>query len=107
MGENPKAVDTVGVSVNGVRYSAVCICGLLTGLAGTCLTIGQLNMFMDNISAGRGFIALAARYFWEMESKRCSVCFRYFAFADALQLRLQSLGFQIPYQFLVMLPYVC
>lgn len=106
VGENPKAVDTVGVSVNGVRYSAVCICGLLTGLAGTCLTIGQLNMFMDNISAGRGFIALAAVIFGKWNPKGVLFASVIFAFADALQLRLQSLGFQIPYQFLVMLPYV-
>lgn len=99
-------MDTVGVSVNGVRYSAVCICGLLTGLAGTCLTIGQLNMFMDNISAGRGFIALAAVIFGKWNPKGVLFASVIFAFADALQLRLQSLGFQIPYQFLVMLPYV-
>lgn len=106
VGENPRAADTMGVSVFGVRYIAVCICGLLTGLAGACLTVGQLNMFMDNISAGRGFIALAAVIFGKWDPKGVFAASAIFAFADALQLRLQSLGFQIPYQFLVMLPYV-
>lgn len=63
-------------------------------------------MFMDNISAGRGFIALAAVIFGKWNPKGVLFASVIFAFADALQLRLQSLGFQIPYQFLVMLPYV-
>lgn len=106
VGEHPKAAETVGVSVARIRYRAICICGLLSGIAGTYLSIGQLNMFMDNISAGRGFIALAAVIFGKWNPFGVMGAAFLFAFSDALQLRLQSIGFDIPYQFLVMLPYV-
>lgn len=106
VGEHPKATETVGVSVRKIRYRAICICGVLSGLAGAYLSIGQLNMFMDGISAGRGFIALAAVIFGKWDPVGVMGAAFLFAFADALQLRLQSIGFAIPYQFLVMLPYV-
>lgn len=106
VGEHPRAADTVGVSVTKIRYSALCICGVLSGLAGTFLSLGQLNMFMDNMSSGRGFIALAAVIFGKWDPLGVVGASVIFALADALQLRLQSLGFAIPYQFLVMLPYV-
>lgn len=106
VGEYPKAAETVGVSVAKIRYRAICICGVLSGIAGTYLSIGQLNMFMDGISAGRGFIALAAVIFGKWNPVGVMGAAFLFAFADALQLRLQSIGFDIPYQFLVMLPYV-
>ena len=63
VGENPAAVDTAGISVRGLRYGAVVICGVLVGLAGVYLVLSQEAYFQPHMSAGRGFIALAALVF--------------------------------------------
>lgn len=106
VGEHPRAAESVGINVQAVRYACVILNGALAGLAGTYISLGQLNMFMDNISAGRGFMALATVIFGKWNPYLVLAGTLLFGFADALQLRLQSIGVHIPYQFLVMAPYV-
>ena len=70
------------------------------------MTLAQLNMFTENMTAGRGFIALAAVIFGRWHPVGAMIATLLFGTADALQLRLQALGVQVPYQFLLMLPYL-
>ena len=106
VGEHPKAADSLGINVNGTRYLALAISGGMAGLGGAYLSIAYMNKYLDNMVAGRGFIVLAAVIFGKWKPQGILGAVLLFGFADALQLRLQALGFQIPYQFLVMLPYV-
>lgn len=106
VGEYPLAADTVGVHVIGMRYACVLIGGLFSGLGGAFMTLAQLNMFTENMTAGRGFIALAAVIFGKWHPVGAMLATLLFGIADALQLRLQALGADVPYQFLLMLPYL-
>jgi simple sugar transport system permease protein len=106
VGEHPLAAETVGVSVAGIRYFTVLLCGFLTGMAGTFLSLGLLNIFLDNMTAGRGWIALAVVILGRWSPFGILGAALFFGFADAIQLRLQALGFNVPYQFLLMIPYV-
>jgi simple sugar transport system permease protein len=104
-GEMPAAVDASGISVEKVRYGAAIIAGGFAGLAGAALSVGQLSQFSDNLTAGRGFFALAVVLLGRWEPVKVMGATFLFAFAEALALRLQfNLG--IPHQFLKMLPFV-
>ncbi len=105
-GEHPRAVDTAGISVRLVRMVAVTFSGALAGLGGAFLCVGQLSAFTEGLVAGRGFIALAAVIFGRWDPLRAALACLMFGLADALQLRLQGLGVPIPYEFLLMFPYV-
>jgi ABC-type uncharacterized transport system permease subunit len=105
-GELPAAVDTAGVNVIGIRYASILICGALAGLGGAALSIGQLNQFTDNLTAGRGYIALAVVLLGRWQPTKVLAGALMFAAADALQLRLQVLGFVIPKEVLGMIPYL-
>ncbi len=106
VGEYPLAADTMGIYVSRTRYICVIIGGLFAGLGGAFMTLAQLNMFTENLTAGRGFIALAAVIFGRWHPVGALIATLLFGVADALQLRLQALGVNVPYQFLLMLPYV-
>jgi ABC-type uncharacterized transport system permease subunit len=109
VGENPKAVDTAGVSVVKLRYSAVLITGLLCGLAGAYFSIAQGSGFGNNMTAGKGFIALAALIFAKWRPVPAMFTCLLFGFLDALQIRLQGAqlgGIEIPVQAIQALPYV-
>lgn len=106
VGENPKAADTLGVNVVLIRYGCVIFSGMMAGLGGSFLSLGQFNMFVDNMVAGRGYIAVAAVIFGKYRPGGILVAALLFGVADALQVRLQAMGADIPYQFLLMLPYV-
>jgi general nucleoside transport system permease protein len=106
VGEYPLAADTVGIHVQGLRYVCVLIGGVFSGLGGAFMTLAQLNMFTENMTAGRGFIALAAVIFGKWHPAGAMLAALLFGTADALQLRLQGLGVNVPYQFLLMLPYL-
>ena len=106
VGENPKACDTVGINVYRVRYAAVLYSGLMAGFAGAFVSMGQLSFFSEGMVAGRGFMALAAVVFGNYTPVGVMLASLVFGAGDALQYRLQAMNTGIPYQFLVMLPYV-
>ena len=106
VGEHPKAADTVGVDVFKLRYLGVGLSGLLAGLGGAYLSIGQLNIFAEGMTNGRGFIALAAVIFGKWNPWGATAACLLFGFADAVQIALQNAGVEIPSDFLLMLPYV-
>ncbi|EPR7549467.1 ABC transporter permease [Vibrio fluvialis] len=109
VGESPSAVDTAGISVVGMRYSAMVICGLLVGLGGVYLSVGQTAQFIPNMSAGKGYMALAALIFGKWRPVTAMAACLLFGFLDALAIRLQgvSIGdFPIPVQAIEASPYI-
>ncbi len=110
VGENPAAVDTAGLSVEGLRYQAVMITGLLCGAAGAALSTGLGNGFIRDMSAGQGYLALAALIFGRWRPFTTLGACLLFGFVSALQGRLQGVDLPvlgtIPTQFTMMLPYV-
>ncbi|MGN6459566.1 MAG: ABC transporter permease [Pseudolabrys sp.] len=106
VGEYPNAADSVGINVFRIRYAAMIACGGLAGLGGVFLSIGQLNMFVESMTGGRGFIALAVVIFARWNPFGAILAAILFGIAEALQFRLQVLDVEIPFQFLAMLPYL-
>lgn len=109
VGENPAAVDTAGVSVVGLRYGAVMICGLLCGIAGAYLATALQAGFVKDMTAGRGFIALAALIFAKWRPWHAMGACLLFGLLQAIALRFQNIelgGIVIPVQAMDALPYV-
>jgi ABC-type uncharacterized transport system permease subunit len=106
VGEHPRAADTMGVNVYKMRYAGVLISGVLGGLAGASLSIGLLDIFTVNMSAGRGFIAISAMIFGKYTPFGAFFACLLFGFAQAFQINAQTLSVNIPNQFLLMLPYI-
>lgn len=109
VGENPAAVDTAGVSVVGLRYAAVAICGVLCGIAGAYLATALQAGFVKDMTAGRGFIALAALIFAKWRPWHAMYACLLFGFLQAVALRYQNIdigGFVIPVQVMDALPYI-
>ena len=110
VGENPAAVDTAGVSVKGLRFAAVAICGVLCGLAGAYLATALQAGFTKDMSAGRGYIALAALIFAKWKPWPALGATLLFGFLQALALRpdliQRTLGFSVQTQLLDALPYI-
>ena len=104
VGEHPEAATTVGVRVPRVRYAAVILSGALAALGGVYLALDQ-HQFTDQMTAGRGFIALAAIIFGRWDPVRAGIACLLFAAAEALQIQLQTVQ-AIPSQFVSMIPYV-
>jgi simple sugar transport system permease protein len=110
VGENPAAVDTAGISVTWLRYRAVIIAGILCGLAGSYLSIAQSAGFVVNMTAGKGFIALAALIFSKWRPwQALGACFL-FGLLDAVAIRLQGVSVpgigEVPVQLMQALPYI-
>jgi simple sugar transport system permease protein len=105
-GENPDAVTTAGLNVRLIRFVCVIVGGVFAGLGGAYMSLGQLDMFTENMIGGRGFIALAAVIFGKWNPFGVMAGTLVFGLADAAQLRLQALGFSVPNEFFLMLPYV-
>ncbi len=108
VGEHPRAADTLGINVFRVRYMNVILGGVVAGLAGAYFTLGSVGRFDKLMTSGRGFIALAAMIFGNWTPSGAFASSLIFGFADALQVKLQILIGQvnIPYEFLLMLPYI-
>jgi simple sugar transport system permease protein len=106
VGENPKALDTIGLSVSGLRYAATIAGGALMGLAGAYLPIAITGAYADGMIAGRGWIALMIVIFARWSPLGALAGALLFAYTEALQFRLALVAQHIPSQFLLMLPYV-
>jgi len=113
VGENPAMVDAAGVSVAGLRYSALLMNGVLCGLAGSYLTLAQNASFSPNMTAGRGYIALAALIFGKWKPVPTMLACLLFGFLDALAIRMQGVslpaalgGAEVPVQAIQALPYL-
>ncbi len=106
LGENPRVIDTKGLSVVTRQYAAV-ICGsMMTGLGGAFVTIGSTERFVPEITAGRGWLAIVIVIAGNWRPKWILVAALVFAFLEAFQLQVQAIGVQLPYQVLLALPYV-
>ncbi|MEI6363945.1 MAG: ABC transporter permease, partial [Actinomycetes bacterium] len=106
VGENPTAADSLGISVSKVRYLAVLYGGLVGGFAGAWFTIGTVGRFDQNMTAGRGFIGLAAMIFGGWNPIGAFFAALIFGFFDSLQQKFAVIGTMIPSEFLAMLPYL-
>jgi general nucleoside transport system permease protein len=105
-GENPAAAESAGINVWNIRLGAGIIGGAMAGVAGATLAIAQLGLYLDNMTAGRGFIALALVVFGGWNPWRIAGAALIFGGAEALQLRLQAIGVAIPHALLLAVPYV-
>ncbi|HET7095552.1 MAG TPA: ABC transporter permease [Thermomicrobiales bacterium] len=105
-GENPTAAESVGIDVPRYRYACVVAAGALAGLGGAYLSIGDLSQFTTNMTAGRGFIALAAVIFGNWTPLGALGGALLFGFAQALRYQVQALGWPIPQELIVSLPYI-
>lgn len=110
VGENPLAVDTAGISVTALRYQAMLISGALCGVAGTYLSVAASSGFVRDMTAGKGYLALAALIFGKWRPYPTLMACLLFAFTDALATRLQGVSLPlvgiVPVQFILALPYV-
>lgn len=106
VGENPDASTAAGVSVIKYRYIAVIIHGTFAGLAGSTLALAELGLFVANMTAGRGFIVLASHVVGRWNPISVALACLLFGTADAFALRVQLFRFGLPYQAIVVIPYI-
>ena len=106
VGEHPKAADTLGINVFRTRYMAVILGGMMAGFGGSYFTLGSVGRFDEVMTAGRGFIGLAAMIFGNWRPFGAFGAGLLFGFADMLASKLAILGIQIPSEFLLMAPYI-
>ena len=104
VGENPRAASSMGLRVHALKYSGVIICGILAGYGGAFLSLDQLNMFVRDMTAGRGYIAVAINILGRYNPLYIVPCALLFGFCDAVQIYLQGQG--VPSQLIQMLPYL-
>ncbi|MFO7782820.1 MAG: ABC transporter permease [Spirochaetia bacterium] len=105
-GEHPEAADTLGINVRFVKHFSVILGGALTGVGGAYLSLGHLSWFSMNMSAGRGYMALAANIFGQWNPIGGLGASFLFSFADAVQIRLQGVDMALPHNLIQMLPYL-
>jgi simple sugar transport system permease protein len=105
-GEYPKASEAAGFSVRKLRLGAGLFAGAFAGLAGAYLSVGIAGSFAENMTAGRGFIAIAMVTFGRWKPQLVVVAALLIGFVESLQFRLQTLGWQVPFQLLLALPYI-
>lgn len=105
VGENPEAADTAGIRVLAMRYKGVLISGMLAAIGGAYLSIGQSSLFTRNMTAGRGFIALAALIFGKWRPVQTMLACLLFGLAEAVSIQMQGVV-KIPVEFIQMVPYV-
>ena len=109
-GEHPEALDAAGIRVNRVRWAAVAVSGALAGMGGASLSVFLSSSWTRNMTAGRGFMALAALIFGKWRPVPTAIACLLFGFAEAVQIRLQGVVLwgqdPIPVQFIQILPYI-
>ena len=105
-GEHPEAADTVGISVRGIRWSAVLVGGLFAGVGGSFFTLASTGSFSKEFTVGNGFIALAALIMGRWHPVYATVMCLFFGFVTQMASQLQTLSTPMPSQFLLILPYV-
>ncbi|RZU64314.1 nucleoside ABC transporter membrane protein [Microterricola gilva] len=106
VGEHPKAADTVGIKVNATRFWNVALAGAIAGIGGSFFTLGSVGAFNKEMTAGAGFIALAAVIFGQWDPIKATLAALLFGFATNLQNVLGIIGSPVPSEFMLMLPYV-
>lgn len=106
VGEQPEAADAMGVDVARVRYAGVAVGGVLAGIGGTFLSTAYTSMWIENMTAGRGWIAVALVIFATWDPVRAVAGAYLFGGVNALQLNLQAAGTRLPIYLLLMAPYV-
>jgi simple sugar transport system permease protein len=106
IGEHPEAADTLGIRIKRIQYFCVILSGILAGLGGAYLSLGHLNSFSMNMSAGRGYMALAANIFGKWNPFGGFLASYLFAYTDAAQMRLQGLNIGIANELIRMFPYI-
>jgi simple sugar transport system permease protein len=106
VGEHPQAADSKGISVAGIRYSAVLAGGLYTGAGGAFMSLGYMNLFTGGMIAGRGYLAVSVVIFGGFKPVPAMWGALVFGISNALQMRLQALGINVANQFMLMLPYI-
>ena len=106
VGEHPRAADTAGIPVFPLQYLSVGICGALAGIGGAYLSLCQVSIFVKGMTAGRGFMAMAAMIFGKWTPWGAFGASLLFAFADALQISVQAAGLNLPADLLMCAPYV-
>ncbi|HEY2380079.1 MAG TPA: ABC transporter permease [Terriglobia bacterium] len=105
-GENPEAADTAGVSVIRIRYAGVLLSGALAAIGGAYLSIGQSSLFTRNMTAGRGFIALAALIFGKWRPFQTMLACLLFGFAEAASIQMQGVIPHVRVEYIQILPYI-
>nr|WP_312855122.1 ABC transporter permease [Agromyces agglutinans] len=106
VGEHPQAADTVGINVPRTRFWNVSLAGAIAGLGGAFFTLGAVGAFGKEMTAGAGFIALAAVIFGQWDPIKATLAALLFGFAQSLQGQLGVIGSPVPSEFMLMLPYV-
>ena len=107
VGENPKAAETAGLSVNKIRYFSVILSGVLGGLGGAFLSLGQMNLFQEGMVAGRGYLALGAVTMGRWSPIGAFASSMFFGLFSAIQLYVQTIpGNPVPSEFIQMIPYL-
>ena len=106
LGDNPRAIDMRGVSVTALQYGALIFGGMMAGAGGGFLTLVSTGLFVPEITAGRGWLALVLVMAGNWRPFRILVAVLLFGFLDSLQLHVQGIGGQLPYQVLLALPYI-
>ncbi len=106
VGENPEAADAAGINIFRTRYVAIVVGGALMAVGGAFLSLGQLGAFSPGIVAGRGWVCIALVIFAQWDPIRGMLGALLFGGVFALQLRLQTMGFGLPYEILLALPYL-
>jgi simple sugar transport system permease protein len=105
-GENPEAADTAGISVARIRYTGVLLSGALAAIGGAYLSIGQSSLFTRNMTAGRGFIALAALIFGKWRPVQTMLACLLFGIAEAIAIQMQGVIPNVRVEYIQIIPYV-
>ena len=106
LGENPRVVDMKGINVMRYRFLAVLFGGMMAGLAGSFITLASVGIFVADITSGRGWLAIAIVIFGDWKPVKILWASFFFGFIDALQMQLQALGVQLPFQLFLAMPYI-